>query len=243
MRDRIELLLAGRKINPWGLGIGLSSGTIDRIKKGKNVSMDTLMPIQYQENVSLSWLMFNKGPPFLVDHIGSDEIAAQTMDCLADESDQWTIHVVRSDLVDDLCLIWTRPDTYEVNDKDYSFTRLEIITGVLGRQSINAIRDKVWTDQVFQHVVDPQTIRAIVQGQLGTWKLFTCDSAIFSAGQSPESIGIAEGNVDYLTITNPDDDHLSDQEIRLLQSFRQLTDGKEQQLLDFAEFLIKPSNK
>jgi hypothetical protein len=67
--DRLEIILAGRKVNPWGKGLGMSGSVITAIKSGTPPGADYLGLIGYAEGASLDYLLTGKGLPFCVDTI------------------------------------------------------------------------------------------------------------------------------------------------------------------------------
>lgn len=70
--DRLEIILAGRKVNPWGKGLGMSGSVITAIKGGTPPGADYLGLIGYAEGASLDYLLTGKGLPFCVDTIAPE---------------------------------------------------------------------------------------------------------------------------------------------------------------------------
>jgi hypothetical protein len=68
IEERLQRVAYGRDIHPWLKGLGLSSGTISRLRHGHLPAPERLVPIARTERVSLSWLIDGRGPPFLVHH-------------------------------------------------------------------------------------------------------------------------------------------------------------------------------
>ncbi|WP_461535234.1 hypothetical protein [Spongorhabdus nitratireducens] len=64
--ERIEFLLAGRKIYPWGEALGISKGAVEGIRKNIIPGSDILKAIREQEQVNLDWLVAGAGQPFQV---------------------------------------------------------------------------------------------------------------------------------------------------------------------------------
>lgn len=64
--ERLEVVLGDRKIHPWGKQLGMTRGTIQRLKEGSFPDPEKLMPACRVENLSLSWLLFGIGTPYLV---------------------------------------------------------------------------------------------------------------------------------------------------------------------------------
>lgn len=64
--ERLEVVLGDRKIHPWGKQLGMTRGTIQRLKEGSFPDPEKLMPACRVENLSLSWLLYGIGTPYLV---------------------------------------------------------------------------------------------------------------------------------------------------------------------------------
>lgn len=84
--ERLEAVLGDRKIHPWGKQLGMTRGTIQRLKEGDFPDPAKLMPACRVENLSLSWLLYGIGTPYLV-HVAIDagDAIDQVDALLADE--------------------------------------------------------------------------------------------------------------------------------------------------------------
>jgi hypothetical protein len=63
---RLETLLDGRKITPWGKTLGLSNSVIEALSKGTVPGPDHLKIIARAENANLNFLLTGAGCPFVV---------------------------------------------------------------------------------------------------------------------------------------------------------------------------------
>lgn len=62
--DRLAVIAAGRKLTPWLLAIGWTTGDVDRVKtKGHIPGPAKLALLVHAEGVNLSWLLTGLGPP------------------------------------------------------------------------------------------------------------------------------------------------------------------------------------
>jgi hypothetical protein len=63
---RLDYVLRGRKLHPWGAALGLKPATITRLRNRQFPDPEKLMPACRVENLSLSWLLYGMGTPYLV---------------------------------------------------------------------------------------------------------------------------------------------------------------------------------
>lgn len=64
--DRLEFVLDGRKLTPWGKSLGLSNSVLGVMSQGTAPGPDHLKVIASAENVSLNFLLTGEGSPFVV---------------------------------------------------------------------------------------------------------------------------------------------------------------------------------
>lgn len=94
--ERLEVVLGDRKIHPWGKRLGMTRGTIQRLKEGSFPDPAKLMPACRVENLSLSWLLFGIGTPYLIQVAVDPGDAMDRLDVLlTDES--WSILIAHTD--------------------------------------------------------------------------------------------------------------------------------------------------
>ncbi len=65
-KERLKLILAGRKITPWGKALGMSNSVIHALSNGNAPGPNYLQVLSRVENVNLNFLLNNQGSPFLV---------------------------------------------------------------------------------------------------------------------------------------------------------------------------------
>ena len=94
--ERLEVVLGDRKIHPWGKQLGLTRGTIQRLKEGSFPDPEKLMPACRVENLSLSWLLFGIGTPYLVQVAVDPGDAMDRMDALWTD-EPWSMLVAHTD--------------------------------------------------------------------------------------------------------------------------------------------------
>lgn len=64
--DRLEIVLDGRKVTPWGKSLGLSNSVLGVMTQGTAPGPDHLKIIANAENVSINYLLTGDGCPFVV---------------------------------------------------------------------------------------------------------------------------------------------------------------------------------
>ncbi len=95
MAERVEYLLRGRKPSPWAEWVGLSQGTISRLKTGQLPNPDKLSIACRAENLSLTWLLEGIGAPYIVHNVTStDEGTAHVRELIGEE--EWRPLIVAS---------------------------------------------------------------------------------------------------------------------------------------------------
>ena len=115
--DRLNIILDGRKITPWGKSLGLSNSVLGVMTQGTAPGPDHLKIIAAAENVSLNYLLTGSGSPFVV---------KQTPNDLDPESEVFFLSY------GGLRAIVTLSDgshTYERSSKEIDFKKIDIYRG------------------------------------------------------------------------------------------------------------------
>lgn len=86
---RFNFLLRGRKASPWGEWVGLSQGTISRLKKGALPNPEKLSVACRAENLSLTWLLEGIGAPYIVHSVASTEEGVAHVRMQIDDESSW----------------------------------------------------------------------------------------------------------------------------------------------------------
>ncbi len=72
--ERLDLILQGRKITPWGKALGLSNSVIQTLSGGNAPGSDYLQLISRAENININFLLNGQGAPFVVQHTDPDYV-------------------------------------------------------------------------------------------------------------------------------------------------------------------------
>lgn len=90
--DRLNTVLSGRKVNPWGKSLGMSGSVISAINGGTPPGADYLELIGLAEGASLNYLLTGKGTPFVVEQSPQSEVLEKVQQTTADD----TIYIVHA---------------------------------------------------------------------------------------------------------------------------------------------------
>jgi transcriptional regulator with XRE-family HTH domain len=167
--SRLKEVQGNRYKYKFGEGLGLKSGTIDRIFRGHEPGPDILKAIALFENVSLNWLLTGQGTPYVIHCAQTDGETARWLDQFLNEHPMaWTVYRVTDG--DRTVLVLYRPDQYPMKDDCVDYSRVEIIPGPLGPI---ALRKLAGTPVASLREVrtDPETLARLAQGEIGAYEL------------------------------------------------------------------------
>lgn len=153
------------------MGIGLTTGTINRIKKGQSPSAETLALLHQVENASYRWLTEGFGPPFNTITLRTDEETADVLDNLLAE--RWTIHLLTAE-GGGRALVLTQPRQRALKqDKTLDYTGVEIVNGVIGPQTLDRIARAGGAGYTLAHIeLDEETLQRLASGHMDNPALF-----------------------------------------------------------------------
>lgn len=199
-KERLVLILNGRKKHPWGEALGFTRGTLTRLFNGEIPSAEKLTPICRTENVSLTWLLEGIGEPYMVHHTYTDEETAELIkDHTDDES--WQILVLKNQVYP--AVILTLPATMQVGKSHIKYTAIEIIAGPAGPETLEAITGANALTQEID--VDEFTMRRLYAGKVSNQEIFGNTETLLYAqplqpfsGNLPLHHKVAENRVSYI---------------------------------------------
>ncbi|WP_419533395.1 hypothetical protein [Endozoicomonas sp.] len=85
-RERLDYLLAGRKLYPWAANLGISRGAAEKMQKGQTPGSEILKAINLQEGVELTWLVTGEGRAFRIYNASdSNDFSNHVMQILASQ--------------------------------------------------------------------------------------------------------------------------------------------------------------
>lgn len=165
-KKRMELILDGRKITPWGESIGLNKGTTGRMRSGLTPGHQILNLVQKVENVSIGWLVDGVGDPFLIHHEDNDRAMANYLQALFDETG-WTAYLLTDKQAPAIALV--QPGEIDFKGKTVPYQITEIVTGPLGPQTLETFNrypgGRCWVS------LSGEEMDEINQGRVGSYRL------------------------------------------------------------------------
>lgn len=173
-KQRLEWILAGRKITPWAKNIGFTSGTMSRLSKGEAPGVEILTAIMRTENANLSWLLDGHGLPFIIDtHFNSESFL--TMLRMHDADSPYKVYFTMNKEQGLAVFIFAQPASYFLKkDKLIQYRQIEVVVGPYTEK----IRNAIFHAQVFKNssthafILDDLEFRSLIRGQYGTYQLF-----------------------------------------------------------------------
>lgn len=182
--ERLAMLAGGRKPYPWLMGLGWTTNTIAKARKGSIPGETNLENLARAENVKLAWLIEGKGGnPFVVHWTTSREALDRQVKEALDEP--WEHVFPVSDQGGLRALVVSQPGQAHKRHITIEFTSCKVIGGVFTWWAIDAIKgwSQAHPDRVHPHRVSRQIAGAIACGNVGTWGML----------DSPESLLSPEG--------------------------------------------------
>ena len=185
--DRVQRVLAGRRITPWGIQIGLNKGTTARIAKNEIPGLPILNLISRVEHVSTAWLIDGQGSPLPVHREASDaDCAAYLVQLLTDEPD-WRIDALSDG--DHAALILTQPGEVDFKGRAIPYTILEVVLcHRLGPASLAVVND---AQAITLGIIDADTMAALWRGDVVSWQLIG-DEGLARRGEPRQRIDVDE---------------------------------------------------
>lgn len=168
LRERIDLVLRGRKPYQWGESVRLNKGAIGRLLKGQFPDPETLVPMCRIENLSLTWLLDGLGAPYLVSYPVSDQEAANGVrECFDDG--MAGVLVVSELGVTPVMHVIVRKEPPKI--RPYSYTCVQILGGIQpGPLTMAVFRDH-WR-RSSQLEIDAERWTRLATGHMSTTELF-----------------------------------------------------------------------
>ncbi len=175
-KQRLDWVMAGRKVTPWAKNIGLTSGTMSRLSKGEAPGVEILTAIMRTENVNISWLIDGQGLPFIVD-THYDEPGFLTMLRMHDADSPYTVHLCVNPDLNLAVFVFTQPASYQHKSKTIEYHQLEIVVGPYSDHLRNLLANgQLFRQCTLNHFqLDDLEFRSLVRGQFGTFRLLGTD--------------------------------------------------------------------
>lgn len=184
--ERLEFILAGRKVNPWAKRLNLSSGTASRLKQNIVPGHDVLTAIMRTENASLNWLLSGSGKPFMIDNYLDGADFHNQLNNHAKDCPQYRCDYMALAQLNLMCVVLSQPASYEFKGALIEYVQVEIILSSIAHVPAELSNPKSAIDlgsylsTRFENsnelTLDPYEIRALISGRLGTYLLFGDDT-------------------------------------------------------------------
>ena len=184
--ERLEFILAGRKINPWAKRLNLSSGTASRLKQDIVPGQDVLTAIMRTENASLNWLLNASGKPFMVDiYLDAGDCYSQLKNH-AKDCPQYRCDYLALDYLNMMCVVLSQPASYEFKGATIKYMQIEVLLSPFYSDGLKYTAPgyehdfRILIEPLFKNSqemrLDPLKIHYLVNGQLGTYAFFGDES-------------------------------------------------------------------
>lgn len=170
MADRFEFVLRGRRQSPWGEWVGISQGTLSRLKKGELPDPVKLTAACRAENLSLTWLLDGIGAPYIV-HTPADlpEGVAHVRALLEDEG-TWFPLIVASNA--GRALVLHQPATINIAGGICEYRAVAVIGGAY---DVRAMTDALGLTEhalLVAMQIEDHEWRRLVTGYMSSTELF-----------------------------------------------------------------------
>lgn len=225
-QEGLRAVLGERKAHPWGAGVGWNAGIVHRAIQGLVPGQEFLTAIGRAENVDLNWLLTGKGVPYRTAVCTSDHEAAELVGAHLEDGG-WKVYLLRSG--DRAAIAMTGSGTYRLKGKDWAYTPIELVTGVLGEQTLKTL--KATEHQVVK--VTAEEMGAIERGEVGTWLLTKAGGIISRALPG----GVSEDMIQYATMGGRAVITFSDRERRLVTRILELDEADQEAVEGLVERL------
>lgn len=168
--ERLEFVLAGRKVNPWAKRLNLSSGTASRLKQDIVPGQDVLTAIMRTENVSLNWLISGSGKPFMVDSYLDSADFYNQLNNHAKDCPQYRCDYLALAQLNVMFVVLSQPASYEFKGATINYVQVEVLSSPFDCDLGHHI-SPLFT-ATHEMSLEPHLSRSLVSGQLGTYALF-----------------------------------------------------------------------
>ena len=166
--ERLQYVLAGRKIYPWAESLGISKGAVFNIRSGTIFGPEILKAIRHRERISVDWLMFGDGKPFLVDHCDSVEALRRAWRQSGRQkakiyllSDGQQVVVIRQ---------WS--DIYEFKGKRQSYEHHQLLTLAFSDPVIQKLASLCKDLDCYEGQLSSDQLGELVRGEAGPFSIF-----------------------------------------------------------------------
>lgn len=162
-----ERILQGRDFSPFLASVGLDTGSgATRLREGKFPDPQILIPAIRLERISLSWLVDERGAPFMVMPTVSDEDAASLIATLLQDEPTQTVTLVRTTAAGKHAVILTQPAQLVRGRHVFDYIAVEVLSGPIGPLALEAIAQNA-TGKLRVLYMEQEGFTALATGQMG----------------------------------------------------------------------------
>lgn len=201
--------------------------------QGKPPGQEFLAAIGKAENVDLNWLLMGQDVPFRTAICASDQEAADLVRAHMEDGG-WKVYLLRAG--ERAAAAMTGIGTYRLKEKDWTYVPIELVTGALGANTLEAIKSA--EHQVVK--VSAEEMAAIERGEVGTWCLTKPDGIL---ARALPSSAVAEPALTYAATGGKAVITFSDRERRLVTRILELDEADQKAVETIVERMGKKPSK
>lgn len=164
-------MLRGRVASRWADWVGISQGTLSRLRKGALPDPEKLTAACRAENLSLTWLLDGIGSPYLTVPTAGTADAAEAVRLLFDDEPGWSILFAWSEA--GASVVLHQPASVSIPS---GVCEYEAVSVIGGNYDASAVLEAVAIDSPGRSVkrldVDPEQWRRVASGRMSSTELF-----------------------------------------------------------------------
>lgn len=173
IQEKLGSLAGDRDITPWLKSLGFSTGVISHVMGGAQPSTDLLTALVRSERVNLSWLLLDKGSPYLVEAVLSDTQAVLAVETYIHNAD-YGVTLAYSDN-NQFAVILHKLDSHHHKDKPIEFHDVNVLAGNIGLETAHWFANQKRSNLALK--LTAEAMRHLQEGHIGNMELFGFEDA------------------------------------------------------------------
>ncbi len=167
--ERFATMLNGRKMYGWRLGLKISNGATEKLKKGVVPGHEIQNVIHKFERVNWRWLTQGEGQQYAVEtFIDAVDYGDRVNEMMSDSA--VSCYIVEFSQI--CTFVFTRIVNSEYKEKPITYKDVTVMTGPYSQELLNIINSNTQSQSVYQLELSKVERKAIRNGQLGNYDLF-----------------------------------------------------------------------